>query len=83
MSAIPITFPLITRFVSEGVPFEEIFIDLLNPPGRPIAEYLTSITPVPPGAIGALGKLGTVHPQVAFAFTIIRGASPVFLNLKE
>jgi len=44
--------------------------------------YFTSISPFSPGKIGSVGFLGTVHPQLDFTFDTIKGASPVFLNLK-
>jgi hypothetical protein len=44
--------------------------------------YFTLITPVAPGAIGSFGHSGTVQPQDPFAFEIIKGSFPVFLNSK-
>ena len=47
-----------------------------------LVSYLTSISPLFPGIIGVVGFLGTVHPQLDFTFETIKGAFPVFLNLK-
>ena len=50
-------------------------------PGLLLESNWTLISPEPPTGIGCLGHCGTVQPQAAVAFDIIRGASPVFVNL--
>ena len=47
-----------------------------------LVSYLTSISPTFPGKIGASGFLGIVHPQLELTLETIKGASPVFVNLK-
>ena len=77
-----LTFPLI-RITLEGsfTALEVIVTLLLIAPGR-FVSYLTAIEAVAPGAIGSFGHDGTVHPQDPFAFEMINGAFPVFLNSK-
>ena len=52
---------------------------LLITPAREVS-YFTLIEALAPGAIGSFGHSGTVQPHEPFAFEIINGALPVFLN---
>ena len=52
-------------------------------PTLPLELNWTDITPVLPGAMGSFEYLGTVHPQLPWAELIIRGAFPVFVNMKS
>ena len=74
------TFPLIRiTLLGSFTAFEVIVTFLLIAPAL-LVSYLTEITPLAPGAIGSLGQTGTVQPQDPFAFEIINGSLPVFLN---
>ena len=52
-------------------------------PAARLVSYFTLSIPLSPGAIGSFGGVGTVHPQVEYALVIIRGASPVLVNLNS
>ena len=57
-----------------------IEISLFWTPTRPWLLKFTTISAVSPTWTGVLGRCGTVHPQVALASEITRGASPVLIK---
>ena len=77
------TSPLILRtLVGVLIALDVIVTLLLIGPGL-LVSYFTLILALAPGAIGSLGQVGTVQPQDPFAFEMIRGSLPVFLNSNE
>ena len=76
-------FPLIRiTWVGFVTAFDVMVTLLLNAPIL-FVSYFTLITLLAPGAIGSFGQTGTVHPQDPFELEIIKGASPVFVNLNS
>lgn len=73
--------PVIVNWVVAGDVLAVIVTYLVWTPDCPAGLYSTAISPVSPGAIGSFGHFGTVHPQDPFAFDIINGSVPVFVNL--
>ena len=77
------TSPLIRiTFSASFTAFDEIVTLLLIGPER-LVSYFTLMVPFAPGAIGSFGHSGTVQPQDPFAFEIINGSSPIFVNSNE
>ena len=61
----------------------DVIVTLLLKAPILFVSYFTLITLLAPGAIGSFGQTGTVHPQDPFELEIIKGASPVFVNLNS
>lgn len=59
-----------------------VIVFLKCPGSLPLPSYVTSICPSSPGRMGTRVNVGIVHPHEANAWLMMRGASPVFLNLK-
>lgn len=63
-------------------PFVLRVIVFLKCPGYlPLPLYVTLIVPLSPGAMGLLVYCGTVHPQLAMAWFMTRGALPILVNV--
>jgi hypothetical protein len=78
-SVLPLILITLVGFV---IALELIVTLLLNAPTL-FVSYFTFITLESPGKIGSLGQTGTVQPQLPFAFDIIKGALPEFVNLNS
>tara|TARA_B100000902_G_C27207007_1_gene862197 strand:+ start:309 stop:662 length:354 start_codon:yes stop_codon:yes gene_type:complete len=76
------TSPFIVKIVGFLLALVVRVMVFVNLPTLLVA-YFTPIDAVSPDIIGSLGHSGTVHPQLPFAFLIINGSEPLFVNINS